>query len=296
MFSRSINRSIPKIRSHLTVRRFAVRQEYDSPFDYLPKSKKKPFINWKTTAIFVAIGSYLSYSEFFLDKYADFTEINEDNDLLSIQLQYRLTQLPIYQRIVHSRDADNWTKLETWEDLDHNILDKQDFNHDKWASSKGENATDHLSHTLAKPGGFLIKPLIFHNSRTGEGVTILHAGYRLCGYPFIIHGGILATILNETFKRNAALSKDTTSTFKGDFKVENLSITYKYPSFANQFLIIKTKQVPLEKADGDKLFKFESTIESESGKLLVKSEAVLHDTGLFSNSQRPQSFKSLIGL
>ena len=95
---------------------------------------------------------------------------------------------------------------------------------------------------MNKPGGILIKPVIFHNIETDEGVHIVHAGYRLCGYPFIIHGGIIATLLNETFKRNASLSKYTTSNLKDDFKVENLTINYRRPTLANQFLIVKTKK------------------------------------------------------
>lgn len=298
ILSRSTKRSFPLLKKAIGNRKYAVRQEYDSPFDYLPKNTVRPFINWRATTIFIAIGSYLSYSEFFLDKYSEFTEVEEDNELLSIQLKYKLTQLPIYQKISHSKDADNWTKLETWDDLDHNILDKQDFSMHRRSNQHDLEAGENLSHTLAKPGGFLIKPVIFHNKNTGEGITIIHAGYKLCGYPLIIHGGIIATLLNESFKRNAAMSKDTSSNFKGDFKVENLSISYKFPSFANQFFIIKTKQVPLEDGDGssiNKSFKFQSVIESENGKVLVKSEAVLHDTGLVSGSISSKSLKDLKG-
>lgn len=276
-------------RSRLGIRSYAVRRAEDSPFDYLPKNIKKPFFNWKAIGILAGLGSYLAYSEIILDKYAEFTDIKQDDELLPIQLSYRMTQLPIYQKINHTSD-DEWTRLETWEDLDHNIMDHQKLK----KHQKDEKEASLVSQSLAKPGGFLIKPVIFHNKKTNEGVTIVHAGYRLCGYPFIIHGGVLATVLNETYKRNAALSTDTSSGYKGDFKVENLSILYKYPSFANQFLIVKTKKVPME-GENDKLVKFESIIESESGKVLVKSEAVVHDTGRYTKSLG-LNLKSYIGL
>lgn len=294
------------LRGLKTARFYSVRRESDSPFDYLPKHKKKSFINWKATAIFIALGSYLSYSEVLLDKYEEFTETQDHDGLLPIQLSYRLKQLPLYNALIYPKDGQTWTKLESWEDLDHNILDKQDFSskHAKATNkSRGDgNLTEEpsqspksmISNILAKPGGFLIKPVIFHNPQTNEGITIVHAGYKLCGFPFIVHGGILATILNETFKRNAAFCSGTSSSYKGDFKVEHLTISYKYPSFANQFLIIKTKKVPLEN-ENEKWVRLESTIESEKGKVLVKSSAILHDTGLITNS-RSRSFKNYIGL
>ncbi|CAH6721094.1 uncharacterized mitochondrial membrane protein Fmp10p [[Candida] jaroonii] len=264
------------------VRSYAVRSEYDSPFDYLPKNRKKPFISWKATLFFIGLGSYISYSEVILDRYAEFTEMEEKNDFLPIKLKYKLTQLPIYQKLMKN----GWTRFETWEDFNHNILDHQNFT--KKDDIDGVTGTI-LSHTLSKPGGFLIKPVIF--AKDDETVTLVHAGYRLCGYPFIVHGGIIATMLNETFKRNAALSSFTKSGYKGDFKVENISINYKYPSFANQFLIIKTKKIPME-GENDKLIKLETIIENEGGKILVKSQAVLHDTGYVSKS----SLKKFIGL
>ncbi|EGV63273.1 hypothetical protein CANTEDRAFT_123298 [Yamadazyma tenuis ATCC 10573] len=205
-----------------------------------------------------------------------------------------MTQLPIYQQLNHPRNQVQWSKLETWEDFDHNILDKQEFTKSKKAKHIGALENSVVSHTLAKPGGFLIKPVMYHNNESNEGVTIVHAGHKLCGYPMIVHGGILATILNETFKRNAALSKDTSSGYKEDFMVENLSIVYKFPSFSNQFLIIKTKKVAME-GESNQLVKLQSTIESENGKTLVKSEAILRDTERASISNKVK-LKNIFGL
>lgn len=310
MFSRTFRNNRIKIPRCIN-RTYSVRGEYDSPFDYLPKHRKKSFVNWKVTGIFIALGSYLSYSEILLDKYQEFTEAQANDEVLPIKLSYKLTQLPIYHSLLYPKDGQSWTKIETWDDLDHNVLDKQDFTSkntgkNKRSSSsavvssdgteKGSDSKSRsvVSKTLAKPGGFLIKPVIFHNPKTNEGVTIVHAGYKLCGYPFIIHGGILASILNESFKRNAAFCNSTSSSYKGDFKVENLTISYKYPSFANQFLIVKTKKIPLEN-ESDKTIKLESVIESESGKTLVKANAILHDTGLITNS-KSKSLKDYLRL
>lgn len=269
-------------------RYYGVRGEFDSPFDYMPQ-RKKPFLSWKMTSLFIVFGSYLAYSEYLFDKYAEFTQIDESNELLPLQLQYKMKQMPIFEKLAHPRVDNEWKKYETWEDMDHNILE----NKNKSEAQKSKEVS-HLSENMSKPGGILIKPVVFHNPRTNEGVSIIHVGYKLCGYPFIVHGGIMATMLNETFKRNASLSNITQSNLKGDYKLENLTISYKYPTFANQFLIIKTHQIPME-GENNRYIKLKSTVESELGKKLVESTATLRDTGLMTSKMKAGSLLACIG-
>lgn len=274
-------------------RSYGVRSEFDSPFDHLPKTNKT-YVSWKATALFFLIGTYLAYDETFYDWYYDFTHADEKNASTAIQLEYRLKNLPIYQKLTKSIGSDKWIKLETWENLDRSVLE----NHETVSRTKQEEEYTKKTLTnsiLAQPGGILIKPVIFHNVETDEGVTIVHAGYRLCGYPFMIHGGMIATLLNETFKRNASLCSDTSSELKDDFKVENLTISYRAPSIANQFFVVKTKKKDIQ--DNDlKSVALESVLESQDGKVLVRSEAVLRDTGrasgLIKDSQKPRKWFS----
>ncbi|RLV93510.1 putative mitochondrial membrane protein FMP10 [Spathaspora sp. JA1] len=270
-----------------SIRSYATRSENDSPFKHLPKQQK--WINWKTTSVFFVLGSYLAYNETLFNYYEEFTALNEDDprfEILPMQLEYKLKNLPIYQQLVHPKNAHQWYKLSSWENLDRNILDNQQSP----IKDQSEYHTPTLTNnTLAKPGGILIKPVIFHNIETDDGVTIVHGGYRLCGYPFIIHGGIIATLLNETFKRNASLSQSTTSNLKDDFKVENLTINYRAPTFANQFLIIKTRK---KESIDDKTILLESVIETKTGKVLVKSSALLHDTGRATNRIKAEEEKT----
>ncbi|KAK6456935.1 HotDog domain-containing protein [Scheffersomyces xylosifermentans] len=273
-------------------RNYGTRSEHDSPFDHMI-FRKKPWISWKTTVIFFAFGSFLAYNETLFNTYEKFTTLDEkdshNNDILPMQLEYKLKNLPIYQQLSHPKNADKWFKLQSWENLDHNVLDNstvytnEDERREKAVKVQNEYREPTLTtSTLAKPGGILIKPVIFHNIETNEGVTIVHAGFRLCGYPFIIHGGMIATLLNETFKRNASLTSETSSNLKDDFKVENLTINYKYPTFANQFLIVKTRKK--ESVENDKkTIRLVSVIEDTKGRTLVKSEALLHDTGRATN-------------
>lgn len=236
---------------------------------------RKPMLNWKIVTGFFAAGSYLAYSDYVFEKYSEYTSVDENDEVLPIRLDFKLRSLPLYQSLAHSPKSRDWVKLSSWENLDRNVFDAGEK---ILVKDEIEYKVPTLTnHTLAKPGGFLVKPVIFYNTETDETVTIVHMGYKLCGYPFIVHGGIIATLLNETFKRNSSLSSLTSSSLKEDFKVESLSITYKLPLFANQFFVIKTK---VEKSDrGKKELLLRSVIESEKGKPLVESVATLRNTG-----------------
>lgn len=275
-------------------RTFATRSEYDSPFAYLPV-RQKAWIPWKTATFFFLLGSYVSYSETLFDIYDSLTTVDEEDKLLALRLLYKLKHLPIYERLAHPKQEGTWIKLESWENLDRNILEN------KTTAVVASKECEYEKHsvflnTLAQPGGILVKPVIFYNLKTGESVTIMHVGSRLCGYPYIIHGGILATILNECFKRNASLSSGTKSTLKDDFKVENLCISYKAPSFADQFIVIKTERDNSSSKEHNRDLSLNATIESQNGKVLVESEALLKDTGRASklNNMKEPKWYSLI--
>lgn len=219
-------------------------------------------------------GGYLAYSELVFDKYSEYVAANTTDTFLPVQLDFKLRSLPLYQTLMHSATSKDWVKLSSWENLDRNVLDSKAF-----LVKAQEEYRDHslTNNTLAQPGGILLKPVIFHNILTDETITIVHMGYKLCGYPFIVHGGIIATLLNETFKRNASLSAATSSSLKDDYKVESLSINYKRPLFANQFFVVKSK---IENVDTEsRSATLKSSIESENGQVLVESVAMLRNTG-----------------
>lgn len=281
----------------LGVRRYGTRSINDSPFDHLPKRHSK-WINWKTTGFFFVLGSAAAYNEVLFNMYERFTAIDENDyantELLPRQLEYKLKQLPIYQELTHPKNSTKWYKLESWENLDRNILDKQDRNDikpEKVIKNQADYHKPSLTNTIAKPGGILIKPVIFFNIDTNESVTIVHVGHRLTGYPFLVHGGIIATLLNETFKRNASLTSETKSNLRDDFKVENLTINYYSPTFSNQFLIVKTKQKPGTTCDDKKTINLVSTLESQTGTVCVKGSALLHDTGRATNALKAENKK-----
>lgn len=94
-----------------------------------------------------------------------------------------------------------------------------------------------IDRALSTPGGIAIPPRFFFNPTTKETVGIYHLGMKLTGYPFIVHGGILATIMEDLMRESVKLI-----TQKTDEKINDLSISYKFPTLANQIVIVRTTQ------------------------------------------------------
>lgn len=266
-------------------RGYVTRSEFDSPFQYIPRRKRR-FISWRLACFGFGIGALLAYNETLFNLYQSYTSIDQKDHSLPLKLIYELKHLPLYEKLAHPKN-DEWELIQTWEGFDKNVLNSQESSDESTYSSK-DPLTDGV---LARPGGILIKPVVFHNKRNNQNITFVHTGYKLCGYPFLVHGGVIATLLNESFKRNASLSSETGSKYKEDYKVENLEITYKYPTFANQFLIIKTQQKPDIFADSNTIV-LEAVIESQKGDTLVKSEAKLKNTGRYSKRGVLNYFKN----
>lgn len=123
---------------------------------------------------------------------------------------------------------------------------------------------DRLAHnltgaTLRVRDGFAITPLVFSKTakgakmlggRVGDGFAIVHLGRSLSGFEGVVHGGMLATILDEALARSAmhALPHNIGVTAR-------LDINYRRPVRTNEFVVIET-----------------SIVESAGRKAIVKAE------------------------
>lgn len=171
-------------------------------------------------------------------------------------LEKELEKLPIYKELC----ADpNYEPVRAWNYVDSNTLNQLI-----------------TSGTLSTPGGFAIKPILFFNKSKKESVSIYHVGEKLCGYPFLVHGGILATILDEILKRTSTFSfglDPLENYFPDKIKTKSIELQYKFPTVANSFLVVRCKD------DGEKV---DGRIETLDGKLLVKGSGTFEKrTGLF---------------
>jgi acyl-coenzyme A thioesterase PaaI-like protein len=115
-------------------------------------------------------------------------------------------------------------------------------------------------------------PLTFANTKAElpSIVQIAHLGEKLCGHPTIIHGGLLATLLDEGLARACfpALPNKVGVT-------ASLNITYKKPCPANSFVVLRAETT---KVDGRKAW-VKGWIELlgdgvDEGEHLVEAEAL----------------------
>lgn len=121
--------------------------------------------------------------------------------------------------------------------------------------------------TLKVPGGISGRPLVFTNKEDKSAVIIVHVGHKVTGFPMIVHGGILATLLDEALGRTAFMSFPA-----GVGVTANLSLQYKAPSIAHQFLVIRTQTGEVN-STGTKA-SVSGTVETLKGKRLVESSAI----------------------
>jgi adenylylsulfate kinase len=95
--------------------------------------------------------------------------------------------------------------------------------------------------TLCGPGKMAIPPFSWTERDGKSYVQITHVGTDLCGHMGIIHGGFLATMLDEGLARCCfpVLPFNVGMTAK-------LEINYKAPAMADQYLVLRATTVKVE--------------------------------------------------
>ena len=95
--------------------------------------------------------------------------------------------------------------------------------------------------TLSGPGKMAIPPFSWTERDGKNYVQITHVGTDLCGHQGIIHGGFLATMLDEGLARCCfpVLPFNVGMTAK-------LEINYKAPAMADQYLVLRATTVKVE--------------------------------------------------
>ena len=95
--------------------------------------------------------------------------------------------------------------------------------------------------TLSGPGKMAIPPFSWTERDGKSYVQITHVGTDLCGHQGIIHGGFLATMLDEGLARCCfpVLPFNVGMTAK-------LEINYKAPAMADQYLVLRATTIKVE--------------------------------------------------
>ncbi|MCJ1227800.1 hypothetical protein MMC12_004459 [Toensbergia leucococca] len=95
--------------------------------------------------------------------------------------------------------------------------------------------------TLSGPGKIAVPPLVFSEKKGKSLVSISYMGTDLCGHAGVLHGGLLATLLDEGMARCcfAALPHKIGLT-------ASLTVNYRKPAPAGSFLCLRAKTVKVE--------------------------------------------------
>jgi hypothetical protein len=128
--------------------------------------------------------------------------------------------------------------------------------------------------SLRKPGMLVAPPLVLSKTRhgaatiggyQGDAFAFVYLGRSLCGHDGVVHGGLLATVLDETLAR--------TSFFNLPHQVgvtARLEIDYRKPVKADQVVVVETKLI---EAAGRKVT-VEGVMRNLAGETLVESRAI----------------------
>lgn len=125
--------------------------------------------------------------------------------------------------------------------------------------------------SLAGPDMLAVPPLFFGQKDGKSMICIFYVGQSLCGHPGIVHGGFLATMLDEglAFCAFPALPNKVGVTAQ-------LNISYKKPTMAGQYLALIAQTT---KVEGRKAW--------ASGGIVPLDDIKLNEDGSFSNEDIP---------
>lgn len=164
----------------------------------------------------------------------------------SSEIEKDLNKLPVVRQL---KQESRYKQIRSWENM----------------KDKGRLEKLFTAGTLRTPGGLSIEPMVFVDTEEKSSVAIVHCGRLLTGFPLIVHGGVLGTLLDEALARIAFLS------FKVPVGVTaNLDINYKAPTLAHQFLVITTWTEEVK--EGRKAL-VAGSVQTTHGKELVRAKA-----------------------
>ncbi|KAF2155637.1 hypothetical protein K461DRAFT_290646 [Myriangium duriaei CBS 260.36] len=115
---------------------------------------------------------------------------------------------------------------------------------------------------------------VFWNARESELVAVVWLGDALCGWPKVVHGGLLATTIGEKAGMAAALLRDElVGGARIDVKnwrdLESMDVQYKKPTYAGAFHVIRA--VPrVVTESGRRSIEVDSVLETMEGQVSVK--------------------------
>ncbi|KAF8686918.1 hypothetical protein AX14_003759 [Amanita brunnescens Koide BX004] len=127
-------------------------------------------------------------------------------------LEQTLQTLPLLQSLRSKQDAEEWYEARPY----------TNYPEEKRVNNLGAG-------TLRGPGKLALRPLVRARKDEAESILFVHVGRALCGHDGIIHGGLLATLLDESLARTAINNFP-----EGVGVTANLNVSYRAPTRADQ--------------------------------------------------------------
>ena len=85
---------------------------------------------------------------------------------------------------------------------------------------------------------------VFHHAASNEVVSVVHVGPAVAGWPGVVHGGAIGTVLDESLGRCAI------KTLTGHTGVTaRLELSYRAPTLANRFYVVRCRPLAEEELD-----------------------------------------------
>ncbi|KAI5919507.1 Adenylylsulfate kinase-domain-containing protein [Camillea tinctor] len=94
---------------------------------------------------------------------------------------------------------------------------------------------------LLGPGKVVVPPIAFTEEGGKSIVSIYYLGNDVCGHPGIVHGGLLATMLDEGLARACFAALPF-----GMGVTANLNINYRAPTMANSYVVLRATTTKVE--------------------------------------------------
>lgn len=140
--------------------------------------------------------------------------------------------------------------------------------------------------TLLGPDKIAVPPVQFSTADGTTFVSLQYVGSALCGHPGIVHGGLLATLLDEGLARCCfpALPNKVAVT-------ASLKIDYKAPCMAGQIVVLKAETTKVEGRKAWVKGRLETLVDEEKGE---KPVVLTEGEALFIEPRQAASMKRVV--
>jgi acyl-coenzyme A thioesterase PaaI-like protein len=126
--------------------------------------------------------------------------------------------------------------------------------------------------TLLGPNMIEVPTLQFSTADGSELVALQYLGSSLCGHPGMVHGGLLATLLDEGTARCCFPALPNKIAVTASLKIE-----YKKPTMAGQIVVLRAHTTKVEGRKAWVVGRLETLVDEGKGEVpvvLVESEAL----------------------